>query len=181
MAAHFDLAAHFDRKDCRTAGLAVDDGHIPEWKPPGFIRTEGPCLPRTARSREVVRISTGSAPASAPARAANFAIPARIYPSVGCRGKCLSKKRRLDEARFAEVGWGSTSAAPKPTHWRQPPSAPLAACAWLRETPLLLAARRRTTAVRDHLCSRTAIGPCWVPIPILQVRPATRAIKSGFR
>jgi hypothetical protein len=50
MAAHFDLAAHFDRKDCRTAGLAVDDGHIPEWKPPGFIRTEA----RVCREQPVV-------------------------------------------------------------------------------------------------------------------------------
>jgi hypothetical protein len=78
LAEHFDLATHFDLKDRRTAGLVFNDGHIPEWKPPGFIRTE----PRVCPEQHGIVKLFGFplvAPASVPARAANFAILARIY------------------------------------------------------------------------------------------------------
>jgi hypothetical protein len=44
------LAAHLDLKDRLTAGLVFTDCHIPELKPPGFIRTEA----RVCREQHVI-------------------------------------------------------------------------------------------------------------------------------
>src|SRR6267378_6217256 len=44
------LAAHSDLKDRLTAGLVFNDCHIPDLKPPGFIRTEA----RVCREQHVI-------------------------------------------------------------------------------------------------------------------------------